>query len=220
MQPPRPDPLPVLELASLPRRHPARGDALLHLFGAQAAIRLGLDPVQVPAGLLQREVTVDRRSPPAPGVASLTVRHIGWGELPQYSEDFLVRVSRIENDHALTERAAYAVMALLIHELEGATVLEVLQIGSGGDYIIRIDATLQVEVSGIRNDPHGNLSRDRLAAKRQQVLSRCDRGFASVTTFCWMGEQAAHSYLHYAETRPAAQRRGKKKRGGGKRRKK
>jgi len=39
------------------------------------------------------------------------------------------------NENDLSEKAAIGVMALLIHELEGVTIQEVLQIGSGGDYL-------------------------------------------------------------------------------------
>lgn len=36
----------VIELATLPQRHPTVGDAMLNLFGAQTVLRLGLDPVR------------------------------------------------------------------------------------------------------------------------------------------------------------------------------
>jgi hypothetical protein len=125
---------PVIELDSLPKRHPTIGDSLLNMFGAQAVLRLALDPVRIPSGVEQREVTVDRLSPPTPGTPSVGVREIGWGNLPLYSEEYLIHVSRTANERDITEKAAIVVMFLLIHELEDVTVHEVLPIGSGGDY--------------------------------------------------------------------------------------
>src|SRR3954452_8583919 len=121
MQPPSPGSPPVLELASLPQRHPI-GDALLHMFGAQAAIRLGTDPVRAPAGSPHREVAVDRPSPPAPCMPSLDALHVGWGGVPLFTEAFLIQVGRSAHERRITEDAAVVVMALLIHHLEGVIV--------------------------------------------------------------------------------------------------
>ncbi len=212
MQPSTPGSPPVIELASLPQRHPV-GDAILNLFGAQTVVRLGLDPVRAPPRTLQRDVTVDRLSPPVPCTASVAALQIGWNGLPLFSEDYLLRVSRTANEHDITEKAAIGVMALLIHELEGVIVQEVLPIGSGGDYAICLktgNAPCQVEVSGIRDEQQGGTAASRLREKLQQVLSQSDRGFASVTTFRWKGGNSAHSYLHYVEkTKPT--RGGKRK---------
>jgi hypothetical protein len=202
---------PVIELASLPQRHPI-GDALLNQFGASVVLRLGVDPEQVPAGTLRRLVTVDRLSPPTSGKPSQEVWEISWGGLPLYSEDYLIRVSRAVNEHTITEGAAIGVMALLIHELEGVTLEVVLPIGSGGDYFGSFrngGPPFQVEVSGIRDEPTAGAAAARLAQKREQVLSKSPQGYASVTTFRWMGGPTAHSYLHYAE-RPKP-RKGRKR---------
>src|ERR1019366_1097587 len=111
-----PDEPPDIELATLPLRHPAVGEALLDLFGAQTVLRLGLDPVKLEEGAFWREVTIDHvcHPPPGrePGMASVTVRKISWAGLPQYSEDYLIRVSRTINEHDITEQAAIGVMAL------------------------------------------------------------------------------------------------------------
>ncbi len=76
-------------------------------------------------------------------------------------------------------------MALLISDLEKAEIVSVLQVGSGGDYLIEIPgkSQLQAECSGIKVDAHGYDSRARLAQKRIQVLTNCVAGYASVTTF-------------------------------------
>jgi len=146
-------------------------------------------------------------------------RAIGWENLSQFSEDYLIRVSKTVNENDLTEKAAIAVMALLIHELEGVTIQEVLPIGSGGDYAIRLGTggpPFQVEVSGIRIDPQGWESSSRLTKKLGQVLSVCACGYASVTTFSWRGGNSAHSYLHYTEIESQPEqgrRKGKPKKG-------
>jgi hypothetical protein len=198
-------------VASLPQRHPT-GEALLRLFGAQLVLRLGTDPVKVPVGTLRRSVTVDRLSPPAPGTPAVEEIEIGWSNLPDYSENYLLHVSRTMNEHTITEHAAIVVMALLIHELEGLTLGPVLPIGGGGDYVVKPKkgkAALQVEVSGIRVEHRAGDARDRLREKREQVLKKSSRGYASVTTFQWLGGPTAHSFLHYAEVHPPAKGRGR-----------
>jgi hypothetical protein len=100
-------------------------------------------------------------------------------------------------------------MALLIHDLEGGVLQEVLQIGSGGDYFVlvkRAKKPIQVEVSGIREDLHGGPSRSRLREKTTQVLTHSKVGYASVTTFSHPAGAIVHSYLHYV-------RRQRKKKG-------
>jgi hypothetical protein len=49
---------------------------------------------------------------------------------------------------------AIGVMALLISDLEKAEIVSVLQVGSGGDYLIEIPgkSQLQAECSGIKVD--------------------------------------------------------------------
>jgi hypothetical protein len=210
MRPPPEEVTPVIELASLPQRHPI-GDALLIQFGALVVLRLGWDPVQVPAGTLRRRVTVDRLSPPAPGTRSQEVREVSWCDLPLYSENYLIRVGRSVPERSITEGAAIGVMALLIHELEGVILQEVLVIGSGGDYLASFKggAPFQVEVSGIRDEGRAGAAADRLKQKLKQVLSKSPQGYASVTTFRRTGDSTAHSYLHYAE-RPKPEK-GRKK---------
>jgi hypothetical protein len=93
-------------------------------------------------------------------------------------------------------------MALLIHELEEITVVEVEQQGSGGDYRLSLTKRgmpVQVEVSGLRMDESGGRSSVRLKEKCDQVLTRCPAGFASVTTFQRLKAGVVHSFLHYVE---------------------
>jgi hypothetical protein len=203
-----------IELASLLQRHPRCGDALLNLFGAQVVLRLALDPVRQARGTLVRDVAVDRRSPSTGGHQVREAHQIGWHGLPQYSEDYCIRVSRTVNAERLTEDAAIGVMALLIHALEGVTIQEVLQIGSGGDYLIVLGGRrrVQVEVSGIREDAGGSESGSRLTRKTHQVLSHSPAGYVSVTTFHLPSAGGVHSYLHYAEqARSPKGRKGKGK---------
>jgi hypothetical protein len=200
MQPPAPASMPPLELASLPQRHPF-GDMLLHMFGLQTVFRLGTNPVKVLAGTLRRSVTVDLSSRSTSGTRSTTVREMGWNGL-DCTEDRLARVGITVNENDITEAAAIGVMALLIHELEGVILHEVLQIGSGGDYAASLGKggpTIQVEVSGIRDEPAAGACRSRLEQKLKQVLTRSSAGYASVTTFRWTGGATAHSYLHFTE---------------------
>jgi len=105
-------------------------------------------------------------------------------------------------------------MALLIHELEGVIIQEVVPIGSGGDYVAILPgatSAMQIEASGIRHAPTEGPCRARLREKLDQVLKESDRGFASVTTFQLETVGTAHSYLHYTEvTRRLKRGRAKK----------
>jgi hypothetical protein len=208
-------PAPVLELATLPQRHPRVGEALLDLFGAQAVLRMSIDPVRLPRGVLQRDITVDRKGPSTGGEQATEVLKIGWGGLDSLSEDYCVRVSRTVSAHQITEHAAIAVMALLIHELEGLSICTVLPIGSGGDYLIRRgeEGLGQVEVSGVREDASGREAASRLAKKCEQVLSISRWGYASVTTFRRPPADDLHSYLHYVKKGDGRKPRAKRKRG-------
>jgi len=192
---------PVIELDSLPSRHPKTGAAFLKQCAAACVLRLSMDPTQLPAGIKVREIVVDRLTPGTAREPWQDLRLLGWGGTTGVSEDDCVRLSITFNERRITEDAALAIMALLIHELEGLTVERVLPIGSGGDYLLsmrRWGKPTQVEVSGIREDLSGRRSRSRLAEKREQVPA----GFASVTTFSRQGASGVHSYLHYVEKLP------------------
>jgi hypothetical protein len=129
--------------------------------------------------------------------------------------DTLCVQSRIAvSEHDLTEFAAIGVMALLIHDLEGGVLQNVLPIGSGGDYLViprEAESPIQVEVSGIQVDLNGADSRSRLSRKSTQVLSHSTVGYASVTTFSHPTGPIVHSYLHYV-SRPRTTKKGRKKR--------
>jgi hypothetical protein len=147
-------------------------------------------------------VTVDRISRSYPGTVVSDIVQIGWSGLASHTEEYLIRVSKTVNEQRITEDAAIGVMSLLIHELEEVTLQEVLAIGSGGDYAATPSQggpTVQVEVSGIRDDSSGRMAGARLAEKREQVLKGSPCGYVSVTTFRCPGVEAAHSYLHYVE---------------------
>jgi hypothetical protein len=177
---------PVIELETLPVRHPNTGSSLLKQCGAALVLRLSIDPTHVPKETTRREVSLDRISPSADLARFEEVRTIGWNGETGVSDADCQRLAITFNALRITEDAALAVMALLIHELEGLTVNVVLPIGSGADYILSVrkgEQNAHVEVSGLRDDESGRRSSRRLAEKCEQLLAKCPAGFASVTTF-------------------------------------
>ena len=77
-------------------------------------------------------------------------------------------------------------MALLVSELERGVLEEVLQIGSGGDYNVRVVGSsdpIQMEVSGVLQDDSGTTTTKRFSEKKAQVLTLRKQGFVSVTVF-------------------------------------
>lgn len=193
---------PIIELATLPARHPKIGDILLRFYGAQLVVRLRLDPQPQPAGTRQREVMVDRIASTARRVRQTEVREIGWHGVPEISEEFCRRARYTSNEQDITEAAAIALMGLLIHELEGGIIERVAPIGSGGDYFVKLTESKQtvlVEVSGIREDLIGDEAESRLRKKRAQVLTKSDSGYVSVTTFHRAANGGPHSFLHFVE---------------------
>jgi hypothetical protein len=205
----------ILELASLPGRHPQLGEQFLDLFAPAVIVRLSVDPCPAPLGTMECAVRVDRHSPGAAAPVQEDWR-IGWNGMPRYDELYLARRRRSVNDHRLTEDAAVGVMALLIHHLEGVEILEALPIGSGGDYrFTKASGDAQVEVSGIREDLTGYETNSRLREKLGQVLTQSASGFASVTTFLYRNSGCAFSYLHFAQKVKGTGKKGGRKKGGG-----
>jgi len=206
----------VLELASLPQRHPI-GDMFLRRHGPDLIVRLSIDPVSLPPGTTTCDIRVDRQSRMSKGQSTQHLCVIGWNDLADCSREFCLHTHEGVPERDATEGAAIVVMALLIHELEGATVLKAIDIGDGGDYLIQFgDATDQslVEVSGVRKDVTGVRSRSRLVEKKDQVLSKSPTSYASVTTFSHSKAQTPHSYLHFVEKerkKPTGRKRGKRK---------
>jgi len=135
--------------------------------------------------------------------------------MPSSWDDLLIQwdIGISQQEH--TEKASIAVMGLLLHDLVRGEILKVLPIGSGGDYLAKIvnsAGKVQVECSGILSDETGWESRSVLNKKKAQVLTDCDDGFASVTTFSHTQRGAVHSYLHrvcrgVVEARPKKARR-------------
>jgi hypothetical protein len=195
----------ALELASLSQRHPDLEATLLSGYAMMAVIRLKLDPPQeIPLSLggVSRRITISHRSE---GLVddSVLEREIGWIDLG-FTEIVSNQIKNTCNSNEITEKAAIAVMGLLVHELEKIQIKQVLQIGSGGDFVanyIRSGRPIQVEVSGIREGQPSD-SRFRLTQKREQVLKTDPRGFVSVTTFHQIGSGGGivHSFLHYVES--------------------
>jgi len=130
-------------------------------------------------------------------------REIGWNDLPENlaADGIIAQWRRAVPPQDITEQAAIAIMALLIHDLDQGEVLSALPIGSGGDYLVAIRGLkkpVQSESSGIRLDATGSESRQRLKGKMAQVVSKSRAGFAAVTTFSHGPECIVHSYLHFA----------------------
>jgi hypothetical protein len=212
---------PRLELATLPTRHSDFGQEVLKRFGTAAVLRLSLDPVLVPPLQKQRAITVDWVSRDKPDVRVEEVREVGWSDLVDATEADCIRLRSVYNEEQITECAAIAVMALLIHELERLTVKGALEIGSGADYLGTMEGKggdLPIEVSGIRADTTGRQSSGRLGRKCQQLLKKNAAGFVSLTTFRRLKAGILHSYLHYVERRGSGKRGGRKGRGKGRKR--
>lgn len=189
----------ILELSTLPTCQPFVGDALLRAHAWAAIIRLRLDPTPLPPGTMSKEVNVIWSPKAKKKRVQRLKRSIGWGNILDLDSK-CCQYRRTFNDHNLTEQAAIAVMALLIHDREGGVVQQVLQIGSGGDYLVltrRARKPDQIEVSGIHTDADGSRSQQRLVDKTDQVLTHSKVGFASVTTFAHSQAATAHSYLYF-----------------------
>jgi hypothetical protein len=203
----------VLELATLPTRQPRVGEALLRAHALAAVIRLRVAPTPLPTGTMSREVTVDWVRKPGNNRARQLQREIGWtgiADIETSCDQYRITF----NDHDLTEQAAVAVAALLIHDLQGGVIQRVLQIGSGGDYLVRTRRSKkpdQIEMSGIQEDTDGSEAKKRLRKKSEQVLTQCKAGFVSVTTFARSQPPTVHSYLHFVRRRRKKRKRRKVK---------
>jgi hypothetical protein len=192
----------ILELASLPTRHPRV--SILEQFGAHVILRLSFDPIELKPEVQCRQMIVDRKTARTAHQEVQETHTVGWQGLAGFSRDYCLKVQRTSNQNSITEAAAIGIMALLIHELEGGVIVTVLPIGSGGDYLIAFeenDARIQVEVSGIRVDRTGHEAKSRLREKSDQVLKKSLVGYASVTTFQRAQDESAHSFLHYVEAK-------------------
>src|SRR5260221_8802327 len=166
----------ILELASLTHGHP---DLDLNPHCMMAVIRLSLDPsppVPLTPDSLHRTMRISHR--PQNSIDEILLnQEIGWNDLG-FSETVRTRMECTYNGNEITEKAAIAVMGLLVHELDGLQIKKVVPIGGGGDYTAeasRGGQLIQVEVSGIK-EGHPSVSRTRLAEKCGQVLSCQPRG--------------------------------------------
>lgn len=207
---------PVIELRTLPGRHPQLGMVGLNEFGPKVILRLGIEPLAAAAGLRKRGITIDRVSRTGSGTQVREEREIGWDNLPQFSADDCRRLSVSLPEDRLTEDAAIGVMFLLIHELEGMEVLSVLQVGESGDYLVVSKDNgkrFGVEVSGIRRDEGKSETSSRQKKKTDQLLAHTHAGYVSVTAFQYGNDASAFSVLHFV-TRPrqAAKTKSRKRR--------
>lgn len=206
---------PTLELRDLPFIHSKV--SLLHHCGPSAIIRLSQDPTELPSGTMAREVLVDWLSRPGAGDPRQSVENIGWSGVPQSILDACETWTVTRNEQAITEEAAIGVMALLVHHLESAEILRVLQIGSGGDYLLAMNGqTVQIESSGIREDDQGYDTNARLKKKANQVLTKCPAGFASVVAFSHPPNRSVCCRLHFVTSQSVdrKQTKGRNKRPG------
>lgn len=162
---------------------------------------------------MSRAVTVDWLPLPGSGTATQENREIGWNGLANFAGDVAVQWNITVPAQDITEQAAIAAMALLIHDLAHGEILQVLAIGSGGDYLVQVGGLkrpIQAESSGLRLDASGSPSRTRLNQKKTQVLKHSRAGFAAVTTFSHGPSDIVHCYLHYVRKKPR-KRKGKRK---------
>jgi hypothetical protein len=205
----------ILELATLPTAHPRCGAALLLQCATSTIIRLSVDPTALSPGTMSRAVAVDWLARPGSGTPVQEQRAIGRSGLANGSGAAAVQWRQTIPSQDITEQAAIAVMALLIHDLAQGEIDQVLEIGSGGDYLVLVrdlKRPVQAESSGVRIDANGAESRRRLTKKKEQVLQRCRAGFAAVTTFAHRQGNIVHCYLHYARRKPRKKKHKKAKR--------
>jgi hypothetical protein len=210
----------VLELASLAERHPDLDLPYPHAI--MAVIRLSVNPsprIPLPLEVLRRLVVVNHR-PPGSRSALEFEQEIGWKGLG-FNAAVQAFIANTYNDNEITEKAAVAVAGLLVHELAGVQMKQVLPIGAGGDFAAEILASgqpIQVECSGLLED-HLSAARARLRQKCEQVLTTSSHGYASVTTFHQLHRTGGivHSFLHYVKlskgrpAQPGAQPRRKRR---------
>lgn len=201
----------VLELSSLPARHPLAGEDLLWSFAPRVVLRLALDPTQQPIGTLVRAVTVDWVPHPGTAAPRQSDRVIGWAGLKGIFER-CHQVAVTTNPVTITEQAAIGVMALLVHELEGASLQRVLLIGDGPDYMVDVrHGPVAIEVSGIREALTPGQAVQRLREKNDQLLRGYPSGFVSVTAFAHPPGRIVHSFLRFVSRppNPAGKRKGR-----------
>jgi hypothetical protein len=182
-------------------------------FGPSTIFRLGVDPIDLGAGVTERIITVDWRGRSAGGQSTLRTYRVAWNDLPQYNPDYLRRLRLCRNEHDRTETAALGIMALLIHEIDKLSLRTVVEIGSGTDYEAargETDPGVQVEVRGIREAETLRIPRMRLKEKTAQALGKNPEALVSVTTFRYGAEGPAHSFLHHVR-RPARTQKRKKR---------
>jgi len=182
-------------LSSLPTNHPQV--EILAAFGPSLIVRLSIDPIRLPSDIMERSVIVDWLPRFVADRQELT-RLVSWADLPKEQLDKVLKWPSTMNAQDITEGAAIGMMALLVHDLEQASINTVLQIGNSGDYLLTISGGLiQAECSGIAIDPNGYLLSRRLKDKCDQVLRKDERGFAAVTAFSYSQDKLVRSSLHY-----------------------
>lgn len=199
-----------LELSSLPQRHPRVGAALLHRYGPDAVVRLSTEPIALPHGVEERAVGVGHTPR-----GQTTARHvyvvIDWTGL--FPSVVLEQMPRTPPALDLSEGGAVCVAALLVSHFEEGSFLNVLEIGSGGDYEVEVKwrkRPVQLEVSGLLRDdtPSGAEVRKRVTQKRQQVRD----GFVSVTAFYHQATNGPYSVLCFESPRRTSPKRKGKRR--------
>ncbi len=164
----------ILELSSLPARHPTTGAALLESCAASVIVRLSIDPTLQPAGTMSRGLQVSWRRRLGRGAAEQILRDIGWRDQERRATA-CEQLPITRNAEDITETASIGIAALPMHDIEGGDFQTVLPIGSGGDYLVRVsgqDSFIQLEMSGLRVDETGSNAAARLSEKADQVLSK------------------------------------------------
>jgi hypothetical protein len=157
----------TLEITSLQERHPNVGSNMRKTRGIQTVYRL-VGAIKIPEDKLSEKIEVDLIRKNGNGASELITLSIGWSGTDDLNVDLPQEINN-RNDKTTTEDAAIVVMALLINELEKASIISCIPIGGGPDYDIEIkdiEGIFKIEVSGIHIEKSYESS-SRLAEKNR-----------------------------------------------------
>jgi hypothetical protein len=187
---PSPKRLPIMDLAT------AHAVNLCQVFGAALICRLQA----ITKSEAEREIFVRYYSEAEPDHETMQTFVIDWNSRPGIPDQWLEEFSSQFNEKEVTERAAVAVMALLVSVLMKYRVLYILPEGVAGDWqtISETGIIYPIEVSGIAVDEDGHELSSRLSGKKRQFLRYMpERGYVSVTAFAYRTPPRVESVLRY-----------------------
>ncbi|MGL6074915.1 MAG: hypothetical protein ACRC8S_12205 [Fimbriiglobus sp.] len=187
---PSPQRLPIMDLAT------AHAVNLCPVFGAALICRLR-GTIDLEA---EREIFVRYFSEVEPDLETQHTFIIEWGHRPSIPDQWLEEFTSQFNEKEVTERAAVALMALLVSALMKHKVLYILPEGVAGDWqtISETGIIYPIEVSGIAVDEDGHELSSRLSGKKKQFMKyKPKRGYVSVTAFAYRTPPRVESVLRY-----------------------